>query len=350
MKHLNEKNLSNIFFYVHHHGAGHIARAEHFIAKLKESYSVVIIYSDLKVKIALKKISNQLVFERLPSKWLGSGYSERNYSAAFEGIEYSDAPLQRSITFNLLAQQYRPVLFISDVSAELTIMARSIGLPVIMQRHSGDISCDPTQVFAYECATKLYAPFPKQLEAPNYNYINKTKYLGFISKYSNSDFQKSDDNHITLLISDTERASCIARTLIKYTDKVEVIGCSGEPIKGVTYKGVVDNIADTISSSIVLSSCGNNAVSELLSLGKKLIVIPESRPYQEQDEKAHMLSKNNLAVYLPYAAFLNSDDTQIENALLDVRMIQNNNAEIFNNAKQFASEFIALVEEVALES
>ena len=346
-----EPNLPTVFFYVHHHGAGHITRAELLINKLQNSYNVVVLYGDLKVKMALNKVCKRGVFEKLPSKWVGRSSVQRNYNAAFEGIEYSEAPLERSITFNLLAQQYKPVLFISDVSAELTIMARSIGIPVLMQRHSGDISGDPTQVFAYECATKLYAPYPKQLETPHYGYFNKTHYLGFISKYTGSESASKTGfgNHITLLITDAQRAALIARVLTNYTDHVEVIGCHGEPIKGVTYKGMVANINQAITASVVVTSGGNNAVSQLLALGKKLIVIPENRPYQEQDEKARMLAKNNLAVHLPFSAFLQQNNALIEAALIDARKTQMSKTQIISDTDQFISEFIALVEEVAIE-
>lgn len=352
MQHLYEPNLPTVFFYVHHHGAGHITRAELLITKLQNSYNVVVLYGDLNVKIALNKVCKRSIFEKLPSKWAGQSAVQRSYNTAFEGVEYSEAPLERSITFNLLAQQYKPVLFISDVSAELTIMARSIGLPVLMQRHSGDISGDPTQVFAYECATKLYAPYPKQLETPHYSYFNKTHYLGFISKYTGCESATNTDfgSCITLLMTDAQSAALIARTLIKYTEHVEVIGCQGEAIEGVTYKGKVSNIDQAISANVVVSSGGNNAVSQLLSLGKKLIVIPENRPYQEQDEKARMLAKNNLAVHLPFSAFLQHNNAQIEAALVNVRKTQTSKTQIINATEQFTSEFVELVKEVAIES
>jgi len=152
-----------------------------------------------------------------------------------------------------------------------------------------------------------------------------------------------------LLITDAQRAALIARVLTNYTDHVEVIGCHGEPIKGVTYKGMVANISQAITASVVVTSGGNNAVSQLLALGKKLIVIPENRPYQEQDEKACMLAKNNLAVHLPFSAFLQQNNALIEAALIDARKTQMSKTQIISDTEQFISEFITLVEEVAIE-
>ncbi|MBT0587080.1 glycosyltransferase [Alteromonas oceanisediminis] len=348
----NKKHAS-LLFYVHHHGEGHISRARLLVPTLATVYRVVIVFIDPKVANKLSKYSDSVEFQQLPSKWATrSGCDERMYCSAFEGIEFSRAPLERAIEFNAIVKEFRPICFISDVSAELTIAARSIGLPVLMQRHSGDISGDPTQVFAYECASKLYAPFPKYLEATSYKYNDKTHYLNFISKYSSVPSHREEENtsDVTILMNDPERAAVIAKICTEIAGRVVVIGCEGRKIDNVVWKGRVSDISMSIDTALVITSCGNNAVSELLSLRKRIIVIPENRPYGEQLEKAKMLHKRGLAIYLPWKDFINQRIDTVREALKNATRINSEGARsLFDHPEVYASKFLSLVKEIACE-
>ena len=76
----------------------------------------------------------------------------------------------------------------------------------------------------------------------------------------------------------------------------------------ITYYEQVSDITHSANTDIIFCSGGNNTLCELLAAGKKLIVIPEPRPYEEQTAKAIKLSDINAAVHLPKAKLANGEN------------------------------------------
>ena len=60
--------------------------------------------------------------------------------------------------------------------------------------------------------------------------------------------------------------------------------------------GPVKDVSEVIVGEVVISAAGQNTIAELLSLGKRLILLPEPRPYDEQAVHAHMLADQNVAL------------------------------------------------------
>ena len=66
--------------------------------------------------------------------------------------------------------------------------------------------------------------------------------------------------------------------------------------KNVTYLGNVTDPKPILAGcGIVIGNGGHNTVMEIAALGKRFIVIPEERPFDEQVVKAEILRKLNLA-------------------------------------------------------
>jgi len=57
----------------------------------------------------------------------------------------------------------------------------------------------------------------------------------------------------------------------------------------------VKDISEVIVGEVVISAAGQNTIAELLSLGKRLILLPEPRPYDEQIVHANVLANQNVA-------------------------------------------------------
>ena len=60
--------------------------------------------------------------------------------------------------------------------------------------------------------------------------------------------------------------------------------------------GMVKDIREAIAGEIVVSAAGQNTIAELLSLGKRLILLPEHRPYDEQAVHADVLAAQHVAL------------------------------------------------------
>ena len=288
-----------LLYYIHHHGNGHIARAKKLVP-LAEKYadvSLLIGHHAFKAVVA-EALSNREIFT-LPAKCQGNTAKARSFDAAFEGVPLSPSSCHRAYYFYQLVNETLFTGFISDVSAELTIYARGAGLPVLMQRHTGDISGDPTQVFAYHCAQALYAPYPSQFEAPDFAFLNKTTFLGCIAASTNN--SPVIKKGITVIHNDAQVINAICEALLPYEMPISVVGGDKTQLRylnQVTHNEQVDSIIAHAQTDIVFCSGGNNTLCELLSVGKKLIVVPASRPYGEQNAKAKRLSEIGAAVCL----------------------------------------------------
>ena len=290
-----------LLYYVHPHGMGHLQRARQLIPELCTKYNIVLCTASPRMKERIAELFETLPCYLLPSKWPAQVIAqERQYDAAFEGIKWCSEATERAAFFISLLQRHQIDLFISDVSAELTILARSAGVPVLMQRHSGSISNDPTQVFACQSAVALYAPYPKAAETPDYEFAYKTHYLGFSSPKQLS--APCSGPGITFVTANKENLVGWLTCIEPVHGPLTAIGCEIS-YPDVECVGYVNDISQYITTDVVACSAGNNMISELLTLNKKLILIPEPRPYDEQYAKAQALAAQNQAVVLsPFEA------------------------------------------------
>ena len=168
-----------------------------------------------------------------------------------------------------------------------------------MQRHSGDTSVDPTQVFAYQCSEALYAPYPELCESPGFAFRQKTHFLGMLNN-DTTPLSKHEAG-VTLVHNDIRVIDSVCKQLSYYDLPVKVISsCPTHwtPPSHITFIGRVDNLSEHVKTEVVICGGGNNTVCELLSRKKKLVIIPEEKPYQEQLTKARRLDNMNAAVLL----------------------------------------------------
>lgn len=312
----------NVLFYVHHHGKGHLARAQHLVP-LVEKYATVTLltaHEDFADSVANALPKRKVI--TLPTKWpKGSGQPPRSFNAAFEGIPFAPQASTRAAFFHNLLTDVNYAGLISDVSAELTIYARGAGLPVLMQRHSGDISGDPTQVFAYHCASALYAPYPSQLEVDDFPFSSKTTFLGNLTPARKEKTVKR--NGVTIVHNDCEVVNAVCDAILPTDMPITVI--SSDPsrlrhLNDIDYFRHVADISSHVETGLVFCSAGNNTLCELLAIDRKLIVVPEPRPYEEQSAKALKLANLNAAVYLPKSSISKTSD--ILNAIDQTRTIE----------------------------
>lgn len=292
MPHFNK----TLLYYVHPHGMGHLQRARQLIPVLAAQYNIVLCTASQTMKTKITGLFDTLPCHILPSKWPAQiKPEERQYNAAFEGTKWCSEATERAAFFVGLLQRYKVDLFISDVSAELTILARGAGVPVLMQRHSGNISNDPTQVFACQSAAALFAPYPKEVETPGYEFEYKTHYLGFSSP--NQLNAPCSGQGITFITANKEHLVGWLTCIEPVHGPLTAIGCEIN-YPDVVCAGYVKDISEHITTDIVACSAGNNMISELLTLNKKLILVPEPRPYDEQYAKAQSLAAQHQAVVL----------------------------------------------------
>ena len=291
-----------IFYFVHAHGKGHIATFNNLYPEISVYFDVVAITTNRRITKYLEQHYEIQVLE-LPPKYPKSyKIPEHTFTKAFEVTPYAVEPAERSEALAKALIRFRPQAFYCDGVPELAIMVRGMGVPVIYIHLPGHVMNDPTQVFAHELADHIVAHFPISLEQPDYQYTAKTFYSGYITQYTNHELsarKHSDIYEITILLGyDNYDEYVLKNITINENIRFTIVGNKRNYNLGENCKqlGQVNDISKAISGDVVISAAGQNTIAELLSLGKRLILLPEKRPYGEQAVHANVLANQNITL------------------------------------------------------
>ncbi|WP_316757562.1 glycosyltransferase [Pedobacter aquatilis] len=291
-----------LFYFVHAHGNGHKATFAILLPELSKYFQVIALTTNAEVSYDLRRKHEVLVLE-LPAKY-PDGYEipEHTFSKAFEVTPYAIEPALRGKAVAEMIVKYRPKAFYCDGVPEIAILFRAMGIPVVLVHLHGQFLNDPTRVFAYELADHIVAHFPVFIEQSDYPYLAKTYYSGYLSKYHNLHTQHISTEHIDniailmgydnydeVLLKNITCAENIQFTIIG-NKKTYNLG------ENCIQLGMVDDISACIKGNVVISAAGQNTIAELFSLGKRLILLPEPRPYHEQYVHASILKEKGFAL------------------------------------------------------
>lgn len=196
-------------------------------------------------------------------------------------------------------------LVIVDLSVEIAALCRSSSIPYAYVRLPGNRN-DPGHLQAFQGATFLLAYYPADLDGPDIpQWIkDKTIYTGFFSKFENVTITVPVDPKVIRVFTGNGGNSNLLNSLptlaAKFKDyTIEIYGTVSNDINhyNVKYKGIHSDPAVAMQeASLILANCGLNLTSEILSLGKSFISIPEERPYGEQHSMHRFLTDAGLAL------------------------------------------------------
>ncbi|WP_221393616.1 glycosyltransferase [Dyadobacter sp. NIV53] len=291
-----------IFYFVHAHGNGHRATFNMLYPALSVFFEVIAITTNNEISRYLQKKHDVQALELPPKYPAGYEIPEHTFSQAFEVTPYAVEPASRAKTLAEAIEFYKPKAFYCDGVPELAIMVRGMGVPVVLVHLPGNVMNDPTQVFAHELADHIVAHFPSSLEQADYQFTSKTYYSGYISQYAGSELKRSnpsDTNNATVMSGYDNYDETVLKNMTKdQNTQFTIIGNKRyyDLGKNCTLLGLVKDIREAVAGEIVISAAGQNTIAELLSLGKRLILLPEPRPYDEQAVHANVLANQNVAL------------------------------------------------------
>ena len=293
---------STIFYFVHAHGNGHRATFNMLYPALSVFFKVVAITTNNEITGYLHNHHDVEVLELPPKYPAGYEIPEHTFSKAFEVTPYAIEPAWRAKALAEAIERYRPKALYCDGVPELAIMARGMGVPVVLVHLPGNIMNDPTQVFAHELADHIVAHFPASLEQEDYQFTAKTYYSGYLSKFADRVMKRSnkeDLNNVTILLGyDNYDVSVLKNITKDQNTQFTIIGNKQDYDldENCVLLGPVKDVSEAIVGEVVISAAGQNTIAELLSLDKRLILLPEPRPYDEQVVHANVLADHNVAL------------------------------------------------------
>ncbi len=202
-------------------------------------------------------------------------------------------------------------LLIIDVSVEVAALARVSSMPYVYVKMMGQRN-DAPHLYAYEGAAFLIAYYPEAMEAPaTPDWVKeKTLYFGFFSRYS---LQRLTEYIPTMSNKPPVPEICLVKgfggkdvseadlsTLNRQFPQhnIIIVGPVAQKVimANVHYRGVVSDIAPyVLAADLVVVHCGANTIAEMATLNARCLLMPEERPYQEQEAMADALKHLKLA-------------------------------------------------------
>jgi UDP-N-acetylglucosamine:LPS N-acetylglucosamine transferase len=196
-------------------------------------------------------------------------------------------------------EQTRPAAIVVDVSVEVALLARLLGVPVIVMAIPGDRT-DAPHVLVHQLAARIIATWPEDLYEPSWlrMHAGKTSYVGGISRFAHRQqqppFRKAED-HPNLLVLGGAGGSDV--------DQATVDGCAPQ-CPDIAWKTLgltggpsnPDPWPDLCAADVVVTHAGQGCIADVAAARRPAIVLAQRRPFGEQEATADALDRNRLAV------------------------------------------------------
>lgn len=302
--------MAPIGFYVHHHGRGHVTRAEAILPHLEHKASVFTSAEDVGALVSWAEVV------RLPSDAGGAmGPAARlDTPPALHYAPVGHAGLrQRMACLAAWAARAEPALLVVDVSAEVALFGRLCSLPVVVMRQHG-ARTDAAHTLAYRAAAGLLAPYPDWLEDPSApSWVrSKTFYAGGFSRYDGRTLGRAaarrqlgwaEEERAVVVLGAGGGAGVPAEAVCAAAQAASawrwvVLGAAAPEAAPPNMQGagwVGDPFPYLKAADVVAASAGHNSVMEVAAARTPLVCLPEHRPFGEQHSKARLLEVRGAA-------------------------------------------------------
>lgn len=211
-----------------------------------------------------------------------------------------DGLLRRGADVVRWVERERPALVVVDVSVEITLLVRLLGVPVAVVAMQGDRT-DRAHASAYDAAELLLAPWPADVEVPGFGrWEHKLLRTGAISRFDGRERTAraagAGGAPTALLLWGAggdgvpEEDLRAARDATPGWRWVVRAAAAGDPPGDVW--------PDLLAADVVVVHGGQNAVSEVAAARRPAVVVAQPRPHQEQLHRVRTLRQAGLCVAL----------------------------------------------------
>jgi UDP-N-acetylglucosamine--N-acetylmuramyl-(pentapeptide) pyrophosphoryl-undecaprenol N-acetylglucosamine transferase len=282
-----------IGYYVHHQGRGHLARASSICARLPRPATVL-------SSLAIPDQPNFFTV-LLPRDDAGDSFANPSANGTLHWAPLRDSSLRERMQMIVdWVSEVKPELMVVDVSVEVAMLVRLLGVPVLVVAMPGDRTDSPHDL-VYRAADHIVAPWPEELYEPHWlrQHSTKTTYVGGISRFDGRAVTPpsvdSGGNGANILVLNGAGGSgfdmaAVNRCAAEYPQyRWSALGVAGAP-------WVDDPWSALCSADVVISSAGQSSVADIAAAGRPAIIIAEDRPFAEQHAMAWALERGGLAV------------------------------------------------------
>ena len=295
-------------WYVHHHGAGHRTR---FSAVRPHLDADVVVFSSLAPPVDLPADTTWVELERDDAPTTGPDGVVRHpadASPTVGGLLHWAPVAHPGHTARLgriaaaiagAAAAGRPLdAMVVDVSVEVTLLVRLLGVEVVVVSQPGDRTDEPHRL-AYDAASRVIAPWPAGTHDSTAldRVAEKVRWVGGISR---QDGRRVPVPTPTVVPGNVLFVGGAGGS--DHDDLAAAVARADRATPGTSWSAlgldtwVDDPWAAMTAAEVVVTWAGQNTVADLAALGARAVVVPQTRPFDEQLTTARALDRAGLAV------------------------------------------------------
>lgn len=287
-----------IGYYAHTHGTGHLTRAGLIANRYPGPVHILGTGHDPRISVPLPPDSDPVE-------------PEATVDATANGVlhwapQHSPLLPTRAAALVEWVRSHRPALVVVDVSVEVALLIRLLGVPVVVVRQHGDRT-DSAHQMAFRLADALLSPYPEWAEDPTANHWMraKTLYCGGFSRFDDqpppTQPRRADEVVVMAGTGGTRLdAKTVAKLAASGSHRWVVIGLDGPESANCQMLGRIDNPWPLLSrAGVVVTSAGHSALCEVAAARAPAIAVAESRPFAEQEHKVAVLAAAGMVHQAP---------------------------------------------------
>jgi hypothetical protein len=287
-----------VLWYVHDHGSGHLARAA---AVLPHLSSTVVVAAGPGIAADAARVLDTTVVALPTDVPIGPSRTIGPWHHAPCG----DTLRRRTLDLVASIEAHGCTTAVVDVSMEVTVIARLLGLRLVTVRQSGRRDDEPHRV-GFASADVVWVPQHRALEPLDAEPDHRWTFTGAFSRFDDAprpDRQARCGRHAVLLVgaggtsfqADAWRAASAPAgwtiTIVGVPDRWRT-----DAIRSV---GRVDDVQPVLAAAdVIVTSAGWAAVADAVAVGARVVAVAEDRPFHEQATRAAALHAAGLAIAL----------------------------------------------------
>ncbi|OZC53243.1 hypothetical protein CH286_01545 [Rhodococcus sp. WWJCD1] len=283
-----------IGYYAHHHGVGHVTRADAIARSMSEPMTVLSSRPRPSGHAAAEWLSLPLDVDESTDVVAQDGSA----GGVLHWAPYDvDGLTERMAIVAQWVAREKPSAVVVDVSVEVAMFLRLMGVRVIVMAIPGERT-DPIHGLAYRAATHILAPWSREVYDPGWllPYADKTTFSGSISRFAGRE-RTSRSGDPTVVVLGAAGGTSLTRDLVDswsaVDDRFEFRAL------GVAGGDWIDDVWPVLcSAALVVTHAGQNAVADVAASGAPAVVVPQVRPFGEQSATGRALADGSIAEVL----------------------------------------------------
>ncbi|MCH5641228.1 hypothetical protein [Gordonia sp. ABSL49_1] len=287
-----------IGYYIHHQGMGHRMRAEAIAASSTVPFVALTSLADDAVPLSDSAFDEVITLDRDDTAHCPV---DVDAGGALHWAPMRDRGLGgRMLQLADFVRDRRPEAVVVDVSVEVTLLLRLLGVPVIVVALPGNRRDGPHRL-AHQAASAIIAAWPGDLYRPDWltEFDAKTTYTGGISRFDGRRVT-FDERHRSDVLILTGAGGSVGMPADSDEDTSRLSpGVMVRRLGGAYAPWTDDPWPYLCGAGTVVINAGQGSVADVAAAQRPAIVVPEERPFDEQCCTADTLSRHQLSRVIP---------------------------------------------------